>query len=212
LHRGSVSTACEPLKDGAQKKGLSALAFHRTEKADTKGALESLASLKNIGVPYTMLSHESAIPARPFASRRDSISGLHANCAESPVDEFLLTASVSIRKTKRAERAVGLEQRPNYFVPGEYNPRVVIEAKIAEDDGTTRDKVTRIQHLATLSDHRVRTGREGFDVIACIDGRGFGIRREDMKKVIRATRGKVFTLATLDRLVQSTSLKEFRTT
>jgi hypothetical protein len=37
-----------------------------------------------------------------------------------------------------------------------------------------------------------------FEVIACISGRGFGVRREDMKKLLLATRGKVFTFKTLD--------------
>jgi putative DNA methylase len=49
-----------------------------------------------------------------------------------------------------------------------------------------------------------------FQVIACIDGRGFGVRREDIRKLLKATRGKVFTLKTLDRLIENTSLKAFR--
>jgi hypothetical protein len=49
-----------------------------------------------------------------------------------------------------------------------------------------------------------------YEVIAYIGGRGFGVRREDMKKMILATRGKVFTLKTLDRLIDYTRLKEFR--
>jgi hypothetical protein len=48
-----------------------------------------------------------------------------------------------------------------------------------------------------------------YEVIACIAGRGFGIRREDMKKLILSTRGKVFTLSTLDRLIECTKLKEY---
>ena len=32
-----------------------------------------------------------------------------------------------------------------------------------------------------------------------------------MKKMIRATKGKIFTLATLNRLVEYTLLKEFKT-
>jgi len=50
-----------------------------------------------------------------------------------------------------------------------------------------------------------------YEVIACIGGRGFGVRREDMKKMILSTRGKVFTLKTLDRLVEYTRLKDFKT-
>ncbi len=36
-----------------------------------------------------------------------------------------------------------------------------------------------------------------------------GVRREDMRKLLLATRGKVFTLKTLDRLVECSRLREF---
>lgn len=86
-----------------------------------------------------------------------------------------------------------------------------IEAKVTEDDGTARDKVTRVQHLDTISRRGGPSGQPRFAVIACIAGRGFGVRREDMKKLLLATRGKVFTLQTLDQLVTQTRLSEFRT-
>ena len=54
-------------------------------------------------------------------------------------------------------------------------------------------------------------GQPKYEVVACIGGRGFGVRREDMKKMLLATRGKVFTLKTMDRLVECSRLKEFRT-
>ena len=40
-------------------------------------------------------------------------------------------------------------------------------------------------------------GAPKFEVVACIAGRGFGIRREDMRKVLLATRGKAFMLQNL---------------
>jgi hypothetical protein len=49
-----------------------------------------------------------------------------------------------------------------------------------------------------------------FEVVACIGGRGFGVRREDMKKLLLATSGKVFTPRTLDRLIDCTALRGFR--
>ncbi len=82
----------------------------------------------------------------------------------------------------------------------------MIEAKITEDYGTARDKVTRIQHLGALSEQRERRSGKGFEVIACIGGRGFKVRREDMKKMLLATKGKVFTAKTLPQLVKSTAL------
>ena len=35
------------------------------------------------------------------------------------------------------------------------------------------------------------------------------MRREDMRKMLLATRGKVFTLATLDQLIEHSRLREF---
>ena len=117
----------------------------------------------------------------------------------------------SYRKTKRAERIPGFDQAPDFVIPSEFNPAVVIEAKITEDDGTARDKVTRIQHLGELSGPPVPGGEPRFEVIGCIAGRGFGVRREDMKKLILATRGKVFTLQHVDMLIEHTALKNFKT-
>jgi hypothetical protein len=53
-------------------------------------------------------------------------------------------------------------------------------------------------------------GSPKFEVVACIGGRGFGVRREDMKKLLLDTRGKVFTLKTLNYLVEFTRLREFK--
>ena len=102
------------------------------------------------------------------------------------------------------------DQAPDFVIPNEINPRVVIEAKLTEDDGTARDKVTRVQHLGSLSLLGQPPDRPKFEVVACIAGRGFGVRREDMKKLLLATRGKVFTLQNMDQLVGMTRLREYR--
>ena len=85
----------------------------------------------------------------------------------------------------------------------------LIEAKITGDDGTARDKVARIERLTRMRDERRRDGQPDFEVVACIDGRGFGVRREDMRSLIATTEGKVFTLATLDQMIAHTRLQEF---
>ncbi len=58
---------------------------------------------------------------------------------------------VTCRKTKRAEKIAGFDQGADFIIPREFNPQVVIEAKLTEDDGTARDKVTPVQHLAEFS-------------------------------------------------------------
>jgi len=133
------------------------------------------------------------------------VSELVGAVVEVAVENRLSAALISYRKTGRAERIEGFDQAPDFVVPSEFNPKVVIEAKLSEDDGTARDKVTRIQHLAELAMEGVVRAQPRFEVIACIAGRGFAVRREDMKKLILATRGKVFTLQTMDRMIETTA-------
>jgi hypothetical protein len=71
--------------------------------------------------------------------------------------------------------------------------------------------VTRIQHLGELSLAGRSPDNPKYEVIACIGGRGFGVRREDMKKMILATRGKVFTVKTMDMIIKYTRLNEYKT-
>ena len=183
--------------------------LHRLDKADTKTGSAGIGALAQIGVPYAMVLYERFL-GRPFAGHRDSVSELVGDGLENAIEEVLSRMGISFRKTKRAERIDGFDQSPDFIIPSEFNPQVIIEAKITEDDGTARDKVTRIQHLAELSRSTGKNLKAGYEVIACIGGRGFGVRREDMKKMLLATKGKVFTANTLERLVECTRLKEFR--
>ena len=149
--------------------------------------------------------------ARPFAGHRDSVSELIGNIVENAIEDVLSRNGVSFRKTKRAERLLGFDQATDFVIPDEFNPQVVIEAKLTEDDGTARDKVTRLQHLNTLSMWgQPPGGPPKYEVVACIAGRGFGVRREDMKKLLLATRGKVFTLRNMGQLVEHTRLAVLR--
>ncbi|MBN1137816.1 MAG: hypothetical protein JXM73_14605 [Anaerolineae bacterium] len=201
-----VAAACHSINSGVAD--IPQEMIHRLDKVDTCSGSASIRHLATEGVPYAMLLYERFL-GRPFAGHRDSVSELVGEVMESAVEERLRQAGVSFRKTKRAEKIEGFDQSPDFIVPDEWSPQVVIEAKITEDDGTARDKVTRIQHLAELSRQRRAQGLPGFQVIACIDGRGFAVRRGDMRKLFQATQGKVFTLKVLDHLVENTALKGF---
>jgi len=203
-----IRTACSLLSSAVPEVGATRL--HRLDKADTRNGIDSIMNFSGMGVPYAMLLYERFL-GRPFAGHRDSVSDLIGDSLESAIEEVLTKARISFRKTKRSERIEGFDQVPDFIIPSEFNPQVIIEAKITEDDGTARDKVTRIQHLGELSFAGRSKNNPKYEVIACIGGRGFGVRREDMKKMIFATRGKVFTAKTLDRLVECTRLKEFKT-
>jgi len=203
-----IDTACDLLTQGCPVVAPNQL--HRLHKADTVGGLVALRNIAAMGTPYAMLLYERFL-GRPFAGHRDSVSEQIGDGLENAIEEVLLNSGVSFRKTKRAERFPGFDQAPDFMIPSEYNPKIVIEAKLTEDDGTARDKVTRIQHLFSLSVAGMPPGEQRFEVIACIAGRGFGVRREDMKKLLFATRGKVFTPKTLARLVECTGLNVYRT-
>ncbi len=183
--------------------------IHRLDQVATRSGLVSLRHVAAEGIPYAMLLYERFL-GRPFAGHRDAVSELVGAIMENAVEGKLRQAGISFRKTKRAERIEGFDQAPDFVIPDEWNPQVVIEAKITEDDGTARDKITRIQHLAEISHKHQQQGQPGFQVVACIDGRGFGVRREDMRKLLAATEGKVFTAQTLDYLVENTNLRYYR--
>jgi hypothetical protein len=198
-----VETACKLLRSSPPAVGDERI--HRLDKADTRAGLASMQHVSEMGVPYPMLLYERFL-GRPFAGHRDSVSELIGGGLEAAIEDQLAVRGVSYRKTKRAERIPGFDQTPDFICPDEFNPQVVIEAKLTEDDGTARDKVTRVQHLASLSREGQPPGRRRYQVIACIAGRGFGVRREDMKKLLLATDGKVFTIKTLDRMVAESDL------
>ena len=205
--RALVAAACHALRSGVGRAVPGTL--HRLDKADTRDGLVSVRSSAELGVPYSMLLYERLL-GRPFAGHRDSISELVGNIVENAIENVLSGAGISFRKTRRAERLPGFDQAPDFVIPNEFNPRIVIEAKLTEDDGTARDKVTRVQHLGALSLDGRPEDEPKFEVIACIAGRGFGVRRKDMEKLLLATRGKVFTLQNMSQLVEHTRLTEFR--
>jgi hypothetical protein len=206
--RALLEAACQLLNEGVPS--VEPDKIHRLDKADTKDGLNTLRAMAELGVPYAMLLYERFF-GRPFAGHRDSVSELVGDVMESAIEDVLNAAGISYRKTKRATSIVGFDQIPDFIIPSEFNPQVVIEAKITEDDGTARDKVTRVQHLDRLSMQGQPPNQSKFEVIACIGGRGFSVRREDMRKLLYATRGKVFTFNLLDRLVECTRLQGFKT-
>ena len=205
--RALISVACQTIRSGVPSTSDSSL--HRFDKIDTKAGQVSLKSAATLGIPYSMLLYERLL-GRPFASHRDSVSELVGDLVENAVASVLSRNKISFQPTANAERLAGFDQAPDFVIPNEQNPQVVIEAKLSEDDGTARDKITRIQHLASIADSGGPHQPPRFELVACIAGRGFGVRREDMKKLLIATRGKVFTLQNIAALVEHTRLREYR--
>lgn len=201
-----LAVAIKYISEGAPEAGDAVV--HRLDKFDTTQGLASVAYSARENVPYAAVLYERYL-GRPFATHRDAVSELVGEVMENAVEEVLRSAGVTYRKTKRAERIPGFGQAPDFCIPDEVDPVVVIEAKITSDDGTARDKVARIKVLANQRDEHVRRGGAAYEVIACIDGRGFRQRRADMGQMLTELKGKVFTTATLEHLLTHTRISEF---
>ncbi len=201
-----LQVACGVINLGAETvpNGL----VHRLDKFDTVDGLVSVRHAAQEHVPYAVLLYERFL-GRPYASHRDAVSELVGDVMESAIEVQLHTAHIPFRKTRRAERVAGFDQAPDFFIPDEIAPRVIIEAKITGDDGTARDKVARILRLAHMRDEREASSQTAYQVIACIDGRGFSVRQQDCRDLLRATRGKVFTANTLGDLIAYSDLADF---
>jgi len=182
--------------------------IHRLAKFDTLRGLESVQYASKEDIPYAVLLYERHL-GRPFAAHRDAVSELVGEVIENAIEDRLRRSGVTYRKTQRAERIPGFGQAPDFCIPDEVNPVVVIEAKITSDDGTARDKVARIKVLENQRNRHVANGRSFYEVVACIDGRGFRERREDVRQLLLRLDGKVFTMASLDQLVTHTRISEF---
>jgi hypothetical protein len=204
-----IRTAINCISQGAPKEVEGVI--HRMAKFDTSEGIESVQYAAKENVPYAVLLYERYL-GRPFAAHRDAVSELVGEVIENAIEDRLRKSGVTYRKTQRAERIPGFGQAPDFCVPDEINPAVVIEAKITSDDGTARDKVARIKVLETQRNQHVAEGGAHYEVVACIDGRGFRERREDMRQMLLRLNGKVFTMATLDQLVTHTRIKEFVST
>ncbi|MBQ1783230.1 MAG: hypothetical protein II007_06240 [Gammaproteobacteria bacterium] len=202
--RAMIRAGIETLASGigSARPGI----VHRLDKVDTRDGVPSVRHISMLGAPYAVLLYERFL-GRPFASHRDAVSELVGLIVESAIKDVLTNAGVSFRETGRAERIPRFDQAPDFMVPDEFNPAALIEAKLTEDDGTARDKVARVQRLRALRDE----SGLNYDVIACIAGRGFKVRREDMRRMLVATEGKVFTLETMPLLVETTRIREYRT-
>jgi hypothetical protein len=181
---------------------------HRLGKIDTQHGLDSLRASSQLGIPYAALLYERFL-GRPFAGHRDSVSELVGDALEGAIEKQLDRWGVSKHKTKRAEKVPGFAQAPDFIMPSWCNPQIIIEAKVTEDDGTARDKITRIINLVNLAKRPDGTSR--YQVVAALAGRGFAVRRQDMRTLLIATKGKVFTLATIRQIVEFSDIKKLAT-
>ncbi|HEY4095847.1 MAG TPA: hypothetical protein VGM33_10070 [Baekduia sp.] len=169
----------------------------RLDKVDTAQGQTSLVAAFSEGVSYSELLYERML-GRPYASHRDSVSRIVGNLIENGLRQLLEDYGIEGSMSKSREKVEGFEQAPDCRIPT-VNPKVIIEAKLTEDDGTARDKVTRVVALRGYEDAKPAGARA--QIIAIVDGRGFGHRMPDLRRLMQATDGHVYTLKELPLLV-----------
>lgn len=177
---------------------------HRLDKIDTCEGEQSLQrALESEGDMYCELLYERVL-GRPFATHRDAVSDLVGDALEDQIMSVLADSGIKARKTGKREQVETFEQAPDIIAPyaGSIEEvKVAIEAKLAEDDGTARDKVARVKSLRENEDKRAARGEARRQVVAVLDGRGFGVRAPDLRRLLEACDGHVYTAAEVGKLV-----------
>jgi hypothetical protein len=178
---------------------------HRLDKVDTRDGQKSLRlALADGGQMYPELLYERIL-GRPFATHRDAVSDLVGDALEHRIMSVLGAHGIEARQTGKREKIATFEQAPDIIAPyygSIEDVEVAIEAKLAEDDGTARDKVARVKTLRENEDRRAAKGERPRQVVAVLDGRGFGVRAPDLRRLLEACDGHVYTAAECEKLIE----------
>lgn len=199
-----VRRALPPIANVLQRSApeVESGSVHRLDKIDTRGGPETVAGLIRSGqVAYSELLYERVL-GRPFATHRDSVSDIVGKMVEGAVQALLDEHLIDGRQTRYREKVATFPQAPDFLIPSDPGKtRLIIEAKLTEDDGTARDKAARIQTLRGYEDRRRATGDEPRQIVAVVEGRGFLHRTPDLQRMLEACDGHVYSLAELPLLV-----------
>ncbi len=188
-------------RDGVETDKFRAL----TDKIDTRGGWETVANAAASGVPYDALLYQRYIGSA-FGLAINASTSLKADLLEGPVDQLLRDSGIPFYRVGAREKVPGWEQAPDFFVPSKEAPVVLIEAKVAEDGGTARDKASRIERLSRLAYGR------GATLISVVDGLGFLRINDVLAPILGNSKGLVFTYSDLAEMLEVPTLRAYSAT
>jgi hypothetical protein len=154
------------------------------------------------GVAYSALLYQRYIGS-VFGQAINASSSLKADLLEGPVERLLRERGVPYYRVGTREKVPGWEQAPDFFIPNKEEPKVVIEAKVAEDGGTARDKASRIERLSRAAYARNIT------LISVVDGLGFYRINDVLAPILGNSKGLVYTYKNLPEILQIPALRAF---
>ena len=208
IPRTSVAEACAAVIDQMMRgllfpRGVPPL-HSKIEKTDTASGWESVRRYAREGVPLPVLLHQR-LYGGAFRQLLDATSSLRGDVLEEPVEALFRADGIPYIRTgahnqAEIERRFGVTVRPapDFVVFDDRTDvlRALFECKGANDGGTARDKAARFAHLRTEAS---RLG--GVPLFAILGGIGWRRANDALGPVVRATDGRVFTIATLSAML-----------
>ena len=184
----------------------------KIEKPDTANGWETVRQYA-MGVPLPVFLHQRAYGGA-FRQVLDATSTDRGNLVEDPIERLFVREGVPFVRTGRRDQAAiaarwGLTVRPApdfvLFDNRSDTLRGILECKGANDGGTARDKAARFRALRAEAQ---RLG--GIPLFAVLSGIGWRRTADALGPVVRDTDGRVFTLATLDGILETEPVRSLR--
>jgi hypothetical protein len=176
----------------------------KQQKPDTAHGWDSVRQFASNGVPFSTFLHQRHYGGA-FRQLLDATSTMRGNLIEDAVDSLFMANQISFIRTgsrNQGEVARRFEVRvtpaPDFVVFDSAGTlKALLECKGTNDGGTARDKALRFERLREES---IRLG--GIPLFAVLGGMGWARVNDALGPVIRDTDGRVFTLATLESMME----------
>jgi hypothetical protein len=185
----------------------------KIEKPDTASGWQSVRQYASTGVPFDVFLHQRAYGGA-FRQLLDATSTERGDLVEDPVERLFTDERVPFVRTGAQNQAAiedrwGLTVKPApdfaLFDDRTDTLRAILECKGANDGGTARDKAARFGRLRAEGQ---RLG--GIPLFAVLAGIGWRRTADALGPVVRDTDGRVFTLATLPRILETEPVPSLR--
>jgi hypothetical protein len=174
-------------------------------KPDTASGWANVSAFAANGVPLRVFLHQRHYGGA-FRQVLDATSTKRGDLIEDAVEALFTARGISFIRTGSHNQAdiarrfeVHVTPAPDFVVfdPADDTLKAMIECKGTNNGGTARDKALRFARLKAES---VRLG--GVPLIAVLGGIGWARINDALGPVVRDTDGRVFTLSTLNSMLQ----------
>ena len=177
----------------------------KQDKPDTANGWDSVRKFAIAGVPLKVFLHQRHYGGA-FRQVLDATSSRRGDLIEDAVEALFTEHGLSFIRTGSHNQAdiaarfeVHVTPAPDFVVfdPRDDGLKAMLECKGTNNGGTARDKALRFNRLR---DESVRLG--GVPLIAVLSGIGWTRINDALGPVVRDTDGRVFTLSTLNSMLE----------